>query len=266
MGANTKFGAKEVMDVILYDMSTNKPSIFFDTLKTSSIEVTSEKVYARGGKGNAKLITWELNKEGKLTIEDALLSPKSLELISGVATVTGAQTVYMRQATAYDTTGTTPVDKGELYPLTASPSGVIELAYVPKEAASGILVYEIENDCGTPVVMTNATLTGKTLTVPAAADKKLVVYYTFTSAASTETYVIDSSHFSGTYKLVGNTVIRNRETGKDEAFQVVIPNLKWSSNLKLDFSAEGDPQPTSFECEIMKAANSSTMIQMTRWA
>ncbi|GLB26608.1 hypothetical protein LXJ15735_28490 [Lacrimispora xylanolytica] len=266
MGANTKFGAKEVMDVILYDMSTNKPSIFFDTLKTSSIEVTSEKVYARGGKGNAKLITWELNKEGKLTIEDALLSPKSLELISGVATVTGAQTVYMRQATAYDTTGATPVDKGELYPLTASPSGVIELAYVPKEAASGILVYEIENDCGTPVVMTNATLTGKTLTVPAAADKKLVVYYTFTSAASTETYVIDSSHFSGTYKLVGNTVIRNRETGKDEAFQVVIPNLKWSSNLKLDFSAEGDPQPTSFECEIMKAANSSTMIQMTRWA
>ena len=35
----TKFGAKEVMDVILYDMSTNKPVIFFDTLKTSSIEV-----------------------------------------------------------------------------------------------------------------------------------------------------------------------------------------------------------------------------------
>ncbi|WP_313069769.1 hypothetical protein [Lacrimispora sp.] len=266
MGANTKFGAKEVMDVILYDMSTSKPAIFFDTLKTSSIEVTSEKVYARGGKGNAKLITWELNKEGKLTIEDALLSPKSLELISGVATVTGAQTVYMRQATAYDTTGSTPVDKGELFPLTASPSGVIELAYVPKEAASGILVYEVENDCGTAIVMTNATLTGKTLTVPAAADKKLVVYYTFSSAASTETYVIDSSHFSGTYKLVGNTVIRNRETGKDEAFQVVIPNLKWSSNLNLDFSAEGDPTPTSFECEIMKAPNSSTMIQMTRWA
>lgn len=266
MGANTKFGAKEVMDVILYDMSSNKPVIFFDTLKTSSIEVTSEKVYARGGKGNAKLITWELNKEGKLTIEDALLSPKSLELISGVATVTGAQTVYMRQATTYDTTGSIPVDKGELYPLTASPSGVIELAYTPKEAASGILVYEVENDCETPIVMTNATLTGKTLTVPAAADKKLVVYYTFSSAASTETYVIDSSHFSGTYKLVGNTVIRNRETGKDEAFQVVIPNLKWSSNLNLDFSAEGDPTPTSFECEIMKAANSSTMIQMTRWA
>lgn len=266
MGANTKFGAKEVMDVILYDMSTNKPVIFFDTLKTSSIEVTSEKVYARGGKGNSKLITWELNKEGKLTIEDALVSPKSLELISGVATITGAQTVYMRQATEYDTTGTNPVDKGELFPLTANASGVINLAYTPKEGATSILVYDAEDDCGTAIDMASATLSGKTLTVAGAKNKKVIVYYTFDSASTTETYTIDSSHFSGTYKLVGNTVIRNRESGKDEAFQVVIPNLKWSSDLKLDFAAEGDPQPTSFECEIMKAANSSTMIQMTRWA
>lgn len=265
MGANTKFGAKEVLDVILYDMATNKPVIFFDTLKTSSIEVTTEKVYAKGGKGNTKLITWELNKEGKLTIEDALLSPKSLELISGVATVTGKQTVYMRQATEYDTTGASPVDKGELYPLTGSSTGVINLAYVPKESATSILVYEIDDDCGTPLNMASATLTDKTLTVPDAINKKVVVYYSFDSSNSTETYIIDSSHFSGTYKLVGNTVIRNRESGRDEAFQVVIPNLKWSSNLNLDFSAEGDPQPTSFECEIMKAANSSTMIQMTRW-
>lgn len=266
MSANTKFGVKEVMDVILYDMSTNKPVIFFDTLKTSSIEVTSEKVYARGGKGNAKLITWELNKEGKLTIEDALLSPKSLELISGLATVSGAQTVYMRQATEYDVSGAAPADKGDLYPLTGNASGVINLAYEPLESAANILVYEKEDDCGTPLDMASATLTGKVLTVPAAANKNVVVYYTFKSADSTETYVIDASHFSGTYKLVGLTVIRNRDTGKDEAFQVVIPNLKWSSNLNLGFTAEGDPQATSFECEIMKAANSSTMIQMTRWA
>jgi len=35
--SNAKFGAKEVMDVVLYDMETNKPVIQFDSLKTSSI-------------------------------------------------------------------------------------------------------------------------------------------------------------------------------------------------------------------------------------
>ena len=59
----------------------------------------------------------------------------------------------------------------------------------------------------------------------------------------------------------GDTVLRNSETGKDEAFQVVIPNLKFSSNLTLGFSADGDPSTTSFECEIMKPANSTAMIK-----
>ena len=70
-------------------MSTNKPTICFDTLKTSSISVTSEKVYSRGCKENPKLITWDLNKEATLTIEDALISTKSMELISGMATTVG---------------------------------------------------------------------------------------------------------------------------------------------------------------------------------
>lgn len=264
--ANGKFGAKEVMNVTLYDMATNKPTIYFNTLKTSSIDVKADKVYARGGRGNSKLITWEINKEATLTIEDALLSPKSLELVSGIATVVGAQTISMRQATAWDKTiPTAPVDKGELSPLTASASGVIELAYAPKEAATAILIYDASDDCGTPLAMTGATLAVSTLTVTAASNKSVVVYYTYDSAVTASTYIIDASHFSGTYKMVGDTVVRNVSTGKDESFQITIPNLKWSSNLTLDFKAEGDPSPTTFECEIMKAANSSTLIQMVKY-
>lgn len=262
--ANGKFGAKEVMDVTLYDMSSGKPVISFDTLKTSSIEVTAEKVYARGGKGNSKLITWEVNKEAKLTIEDALLSPKSMELVSGLATAVGTKKIYMRQKTEWDVTGD-PFDKGGLFPLTANASGVINLAFAPKEAAANILVYTANDDCGTPLTMASATLVGKVLTVAAAANKKVIVYYTYDSAATAESFTIDSAHFSGTYKLVGDTVVRNVETGKDESFQVVIPNLKWSSNLNLDFKAEGDPTPTSFECEIMRDANSATMIEMVKY-
>lgn len=262
--ANKKFGAKEVMNVTLYDMQNQKPVICFDTLKTSGIEVTSEKVYARGGRGNSKLITWEVNKEAKLTIEDALLSPKSMELVSGLATVVGATTIYMRQKNEW-TTDAVPVDKGDYFPLTASATGVISLAFEPNESATNILVYEDSDDCGTPINMVGATLVDKTLTIAGAANKKVIVYYSYESSATAETFIIDASHFSGTYKLIGDTVVRNVETGKDESFQVVIPNLKWSSNLNLDFKAEGDPSPTTFECEILRSANSATMIQMTKY-
>ena len=262
---NNKFGAKEVMDVTLYDMATNRPVINFDTLKTSEIEVTSEKVEARGGKGNAKLLTWEINKNAMLRISDALLSPKSLELVSGIATKIGVQTISMRQKTVWESKDGEVVDKGDLFPLTANSAGAIVLAFTPKETATNILVYEASDDCGTPLDMVGATLTGNTLTIADAANKKVIAYYTFDSDETAETYVITSDKFAGTYKMVGQTVVRNASTGKDEAFQVKIPNLHWSSNLNLSFSADGDPSVQDFECEIQRDSGSTTMIQMVKY-
>lgn len=268
--ANSKYGAKEVMDVTLFDMETGMPVITFDTLKTSSISVTAETVSARGGRGNAKLVTWEYNKEGTFTVEDALISPKSLELISGMASTVGSSTIYVRQKNAFDTSGSTPVDRGDAYPLSCSSAGVISLAWTPNEAVGDIVVYLANDDCGTRVDMTGATLSGTTLTLTgdgktAAASKKVIVYYTRT-VADTQTFLITADKFAGTYKLVGSTIIRNAATGKDEAFQVEFPNLKWKSNLELGFTAEGDPATTTFECDIMRAADSSTMIKMTKYS
>ena len=261
--ANAKFGAKEVMDVVLYDMETDKPIIQFDSLKTSSISVTSEKVYARGGKGNPKLITWEINKEATLTIEDALISPKSLELISGIARKVGVQTIRMRQVTEYED----GENKGRMYPLKADGEGKIVLAFKPKTAADKILVYPYESDCEDDALidMTGATLAENVLTVAAAKDQRVVVYYDYESEETAETYVIDAEHFSGTYKLVGDTVLRNQQTGKDEAFQITIPNLKFTSNLELGFAADGDPSTTTFECEVLRDAGTGTMIQMVKY-
>lgn len=260
-----KFGVKEVMDITLYDMVTGDPVIVFDTLKTSNVEFTSEKVHARGGKGNPKLLTWDISKEAVLKIEDALISKKSLELVSGLASKTGAVQAYMRQTHEYDTTGKYPKDKGDLYPLTATGAGIINLAYEPDVDLTKIKVYEASDDCGEKMDMTGATLEGKVLTIPAAKNKQVIVYYTYQTPDTATTYVIDSAHFASTYKMVGDTVIRDLETKQDEPFQMIVENLKFDSNLTLNFSAEGDPEPTSFECEILKDANTSQMVRFIQY-
>ena len=180
--SNAKFGAKEVMDVVLYDMETDRPVIQFDSLKTSSISVTSEKVYARGGKGNPKLITWEINKEATLTIEDALISPKSMELVSGIARKIGVQTIRMRQTTEYEN----GENKGRLYPLKADADGKITLAFKPNTTADKIIVYPYDSDCDETalIAMDGATLAENVLTVAGAADQRVVVYYDYDSEES----------------------------------------------------------------------------------
>ena len=90
-----QFGIKEVADVafytvgdIYYDSKSGKvylankdvkPVLKFDTLKTSGLEFTGETTEARGGKGNAVLISWDHSREATLTLEDALLSAESLK-------------------------------------------------------------------------------------------------------------------------------------------------------------------------------------------
>ena len=84
-----KYGIKEVADVVFYSITAigeeefYTPVLFLDTLKVSTLEKTAEKVEAKGGKGNKKLISWNFGKEITLNLEDALFSPASMSMIWG---------------------------------------------------------------------------------------------------------------------------------------------------------------------------------------
>lgn len=84
---NKRFGIKDVADVTFYELDEHgrpgSPVIFFDTLKTSNIEQTAEQADAKGGKGNASLITWDHSKEINVALQDAVLSEKTLEMMYG---------------------------------------------------------------------------------------------------------------------------------------------------------------------------------------
>ena len=118
-----KFGIKEVADVAFYnqgDVKYNKdsgtvelvgsaePVLIFTTLKTSGLEFTGETSEARGGKGNAVLMSWDHSREATLTLEDALLSAKSLAtmLSNKPASEVGQNTVISIDANGFPGTYT----------------------------------------------------------------------------------------------------------------------------------------------------------------
>ena len=64
-----KFGVREICDVVLRAKAKqtignktfykDEPVIYFDTLKTSSLEGAATTVYAQGGRGNSRLVAWD---------------------------------------------------------------------------------------------------------------------------------------------------------------------------------------------------------------
>ena len=92
-----KFGVREICDVVLKAKAAqkvgnkifykNEPVCYFDTLKTSTLEGAATTVYAQGGRGNSRLIAWEGEKTMTFTVEDALISPMGLAVLSGAGLI-----------------------------------------------------------------------------------------------------------------------------------------------------------------------------------
>ena len=94
-----KLGVREICEVVFKGKTAqkignkvfykNEPVIYFDTLKTSSLEGQSTTVYATGGRGNARLMGWDGERTVTFTMEDALISPEGMSILMGAGLVQG---------------------------------------------------------------------------------------------------------------------------------------------------------------------------------
>jgi len=190
------------------------PVLFLDTLKISTIEQTAEEVYATGGKGNSNLIGWDFNKEITLNLQDALFTPASMSAIFG----------------SYDGND---FRKGV--------KEVKNLDRFEKVTAKRNFIVPAGNSNGTPteanktaqaVFYDPATMEPYPDGTPIAEGE---VFYKFTRSVAYEgqslghMIEISANSFPGTYKIVGDTFVRSKETGEDERFQFVIPQAKMTS-------------------------------------
>lgn len=102
-----KFGVREICDVVLRAKAAqkignkifykNEPVIYFDTLKTSSMEGAATTVYAQGGRGNSRLMAWEGERTVTFTMEDALISPEGFMILSGAGLIEAGEGATIKQ-------------------------------------------------------------------------------------------------------------------------------------------------------------------------
>lgn len=241
-----QYGIKEVADVIVYEIDQTtgafgKPILFFDSLKISTVEQTGETVDARGGKGNPKLISWSYNKDIMVTLQDALISQKSLEFMMGKEGVTYKTPKQIRKAEVVTLNAGKTFTIG--YPAVENKVYVLDLGETFIGTGANNTIYVPTN-----VAATNAV----------ANTSVRVAYSVFAAANKSYEIFIKPDTFPGTYALVGDTYIRN-STGKDEGFQFIIPKCKFGTDVTFTMEAEGDPSVFDMSITVLKANNGSMM-------
>ncbi|MCY9545288.1 hypothetical protein M5X02_32180, partial [Paenibacillus alvei] len=191
--------------VMLINLLTNKVDLFLDTLKLSNLENAAETVYANGGKGAPRLVSWDFGRTATFNIQDALLNPKSIAMQAGTELEKKVETIYERVVLM-------TTDDG-------SGNSKFTLEHTPD--AGSVEIYETTDGYGQDkeVDKQTITVTGSDVTVPSASlavGTQVIVYFTYQSTSDSEVITLKSDKFGGFYKVVGKTFWRSEATGKDE--------------------------------------------------
>ena len=249
---NVVFRAKDAMKIGSASFKKGQPVLFMDSAKTSTLESAATSVYAQGGRGNTRLVTWEGEKTLTFTVEDALLSPVSFAMLSGAGVVKGASD-GSGKVHVHMTTTTTVGDAGKVDLTGALATGDTICKTAP------IFVMEVEKDDGslTGTIFEaeigsdskSLTITGET--VPDAATPIMVDYYVLKDAAKVTELQIDAEKFAGYFYVEADTLFRAQKDGKDYPANITLPNVKIQSNWTFSMASTGDPSTFTFTMDAM---------------
>ena len=275
-----KFGVREICDVVLKAKANqkignkifykNEPVIYFDTLKTSSMEGAATTVYAQGGRGNARLAAWEGERTITFTMEDALISPAGFAILSGAGLIDAGEIdprTGEKKTVKIHTTEQTDL-------VTVTEDGDVEITlvdapYQPKNRGGEDYIYVMLMENGEVVTepFIPSKVNGNVITLESAWEDEsrtevnqqnrandlsafyngcivLVDYYVERENSAKE-ISISADKFGGNYYLEASTLFRNTE-GTDMPAEFIIPNCKIQSNFTFTMASSGDPSTFTF--------------------
>lgn len=258
-----KYGIREICDVVLKAKAKmvvgdktfykDEPVIYFDSLKTSTLEGAATTVYAQGGRGNARLIAWEGERTVTFTMEDALISTVGLAILSGANVFDATEKSIIQHVTEQ----VEVTNAGILVAKKPYQKGNEHLIYVMVLDDNGNVVTEpyIYTCDGTPVngkyalVPATKAVDGTTAyahdaKAPKAGNIVLVDYYTERTAGAQQ-IEITPDKFGGNFYLEASTLFRDTN-GVDMPAEFIIPNCKVQSNFTFTMASSGDPSTFTF--------------------
>ena len=253
-----KYGIREICDVVLKAKSKmtvgnkifykDEPVIYFDSLKTSTMEGAATTVYAQGGRGNSRLVAWEGERTVTFTMEDALISTVGLAILSGADVIEATDEAPII-AHVMETVPVTVAKDGKI-PASINVTNGVHLdangdyVYVMFLDAQGNVatepyIYKVAQDKDKAIVPVRPNET-----CHIKAEAAMVDYYT-AKGAGAQQIEITPDKFGGNFYLEASTLFRDTN-GVDMPAEFIIPNCKVQSNFTFTMASSGDPSTFTF--------------------
>ena len=264
-----RFGVREICNVVFRAKSKmtlgnrtfyrNEPVIYFDTLRTTTLEGASTTVYAQGGRGYTRLIAWEGERTLTFTMEDALLTPESFSILSGAGLIDASANtpMYVHMTSQVEVKADNTIVLPDLACWNKEITSSAGEDYVNSSADIFVMVLddngEVDAEPCIPVSVTHASPEAGESTLTCYSHKGtlpkdsvvLVDYYVLRTAGAQQIEITPDS-FSGNFYIEASTLFRRESDGVDMPAEFIIPNGKVQSSFTFTMAATGDPSTFTF--------------------
>jgi hypothetical protein len=234
-----RFGMVTVMDVVLYDITSQEPVLFLDTLKMTNISVEGNNKEIRGGIGNDMLISYDFGRTASIEMQDALISPESLAFLWGK--VKDGEPVSTTNVNYQDSEKHKAVDDSGVKITLVNGDALDTDVNIKAYGLSVDGVYKGSVTIASGVVTSGSGAGALSLV----AGTEYRIFFVAQEAAGKE-ITLTNDDFPSAVKLVGDTFVINERTGKKKRVQIEIPKFKINSNFSFTMDAEGDASTFDF--------------------
>lgn len=229
------FANREVCDLTICDYATQRPVHVLDYANATTQEITGEQVFAYGGQGHPKRVTFYGEKGGTLAIETQLMTSELFSICTGAEIEKTAK--FIKRLVLEATTGSIAV---------------------PPEInlmANSINVYAENDDLGTPI---EASLSDHTITLTGDESGTYVVYGIEELTSGVKKMSIKSTTFPKAVTIYGETLMKG-EDGINYPYKLVVYKATPQQSLSFGFSNNGDPATMTVTFDLLADQNDNIM-------
>lgn len=223
------YGLKDCANLTVKSKETNKIKLYADYAKTSTIEFTSESVYAYNK--NTKAVRWDKNREGTFKTTMEIFNMDIIAMLFG-SELKEKQIPFMKREVCQV--------KGGKATLTTQETIKTGTLAVYKLDSSDMKTNLKEQTVGTPSSAENTySISDKVITLNATTfpdDTGYVACY-YMVDTNAQTFTVDNVSFPGGYEIYGDTALRNTDQ-VDEFVQFELMNVKPQSNVTLTMDVD----------------------------
>lgn len=221
---------REVADMIFQDYKTKKPFLYVDYANTSSQELTGETVYAYGGKGHPKKVSFSGDKGGTLTIETQIQTPKLWEMMSGG-------------------TGSTTANVMKKVNATIGSTNTITLDTEDTLTQGQVWVYDA-TDTNLETELEVTSVSDQTITLTSGTENDPVIVFYTTKKTDVYNINIKATSFPRAFTVYGDTYMK---TTDDDILPYLFKAYKAvpQPTMSLAFSNNGDPATVTITCDLL---------------